>query len=26
LHYNCKGCHEDSDAGPVECAGCHVMR
>ena len=25
LHTNCKGCHEDSGAGPVECAACHVM-
>jgi hypothetical protein len=23
---NCKGCHEDGEAGPVECAACHVMR
>jgi hypothetical protein len=26
LHINCKGCHEDSGAGPVECSACHVMR
>ncbi len=26
LHTNCKGCHEDGDAGPVECSACHVMR
>ncbi len=26
LHANCKGCHEDSGAGPVECSACHVMR
>ena len=25
LHMNCKGCHEESGAGPVECAACHVM-
>lgn len=25
LHSNCKGCHEDSGAGPVECGACHVM-
>ena len=25
LHSNCKGCHEDSEAGPVKCAACHVM-
>ncbi len=25
LHTNCKGCHEDGGAGPVECAACHVM-
>ncbi len=25
LHSNCKGCHEDSGAGPVECAACHIM-
>ena len=25
LHSNCKDCHEDSGAGPVECAACHVM-
>ena len=25
LHTNCKGCHEESGAGPVECAACHVM-
>lgn len=25
LHTNCKGCHEDNGAGPVECAACHVM-
>jgi len=22
----CKGCHEDGGAGPVECAACHVMK
>ena len=26
LHTNCKGCHEDGGAGPVECAACHVMK
>lgn len=26
LHTNCKGCHEDGGAGPVECSACHVMR
>lgn len=26
LHANCKGCHEDNGAGPVECAECHVMK
>jgi len=25
IHGNCKGCHEDNGAGPVECAACHVM-
>lgn len=25
LHTNCKGCHEDGGAGPVECGACHVM-
>jgi hypothetical protein len=25
FHMNCKGCHEDAGAGPVECAACHVM-
>jgi Zn finger protein HypA/HybF involved in hydrogenase expression len=25
LHMNCKGCHEDMGAGPVECAACHVL-
>ena len=25
LHSNCKDCHEDGGAGPVECAACHVM-
>ncbi|NVM21697.1 MAG: cytochrome c3 family protein [Desulfobacterales bacterium] len=25
FHANCKGCHEDGKAGPVECAACHVM-
>jgi Zn finger protein HypA/HybF involved in hydrogenase expression len=26
FHMNCKGCHEDAEAGPVECAECHVMK
>jgi hypothetical protein len=26
LHMNCKGCHEDGGAGPVECSACHVMK
>lgn len=26
FHMNCKGCHEDGEAGPVECAQCHVMK
>ena len=26
LHTNCKGCHEESEAGPVECSACHVMK
>jgi hypothetical protein len=25
LHTNCRGCHEESGAGPTECAACHVM-
>jgi hypothetical protein len=25
LHTNCKGCHEQGGAGPVECGACHVM-
>jgi hypothetical protein len=25
VHTNCKGCHEEGGAGPVECAACHVM-
>jgi hypothetical protein len=25
IHGNCKGCHEENEAGPVECAACHVM-
>jgi len=25
LHTNCKGCHEESGAGPLECSECHVM-
>ena len=25
FHTSCKGCHEDSGAGPVECATCHVL-
>jgi Zn finger protein HypA/HybF involved in hydrogenase expression len=26
MHMNCKGCHEDNGAGPVECSACHVMK
>jgi hypothetical protein len=26
FHYQCKGCHEDIDAGPVECSVCHFMK
>ena len=26
FHDQCKGCHEDNDAGPVECSGCHLMK
>ncbi|MBW2020403.1 MAG: cytochrome c3 family protein [Deltaproteobacteria bacterium] len=26
FHGQCKGCHEDSGAGPVKCAACHVMK
>lgn len=25
FHNQCIGCHQDFDAGPVECAECHVM-
>lgn len=24
FHQNCRGCHEDGSAGPVECSACHV--
>jgi len=24
-HSQCIGCHEDSGAGPVECATCHIL-
>ncbi len=23
FHMQCKGCHEESEAGPVECNSCH---
>ena len=26
LHSNCKGCHEESEMGPVKCSACHVMK
>jgi len=26
FHKQCKDCHEDSGAGPVECSACHVMK
>jgi hypothetical protein len=26
FHDQCKGCHEDNDAGPVECSACHFMK
>ena len=25
LHAQCKGCHEDMGAGPVECNSCHAL-
>jgi len=25
IHEQCKGCHEESGAGPVACSACHVM-
>jgi hypothetical protein len=25
FHDQCKGCHEEAEAGPVECATCHVL-
>ncbi len=25
FHLQCKGCHDDSGSGPVECSECHVM-
>ena len=25
FHKNCVECHKDYEAGPVECASCHVM-
>jgi hypothetical protein len=25
FHAQCKGCHEDGGAGPVECNSCHVL-
>ena len=24
-HLQCKGCHQDFEAGPTECAGCHAL-
>lgn len=24
FHMNCKGCHQDAQAGPVTCGTCHV--
>jgi hypothetical protein len=24
FHTQCKGCHEDGGAGPVDCSACHV--
>ncbi len=25
FHDQCKGCHEDNDAGPIECNSCHSL-
>jgi len=25
IHTQCKGCHEEGEAGPVKCSACHVM-
>lgn len=25
FHYQCKGCHEDYGAGPIECNSCHSL-
>ena len=25
LHSQCIGCHKESEAGPAECASCHIM-
>ncbi len=25
FHAQCKGCHEDYGAGPVECNSCHAL-
>jgi hypothetical protein len=25
FHGQCKGCHEEEEAGPVQCSECHVM-
>ena len=25
FHGQCKGCHEEEEAGPVECSACHVL-
>jgi hypothetical protein len=24
FHTNCRGCHEENGAGPVECSSCHL--
>ncbi|OEU46894.1 MAG: cytochrome C [Desulfobacterales bacterium S7086C20] len=24
FHTNCKGCHEETGAGPAECSACHM--
>ena len=26
FHQQCIGCHEDYEAGPMQCASCHVMQ
>lgn len=25
FHEQCKGCHEELEAGPIECAECHLL-